>query len=131
MIIPKNKWLIAAIAWAVASVYALIFREATGQNAPPFPHFDKLAHCLLFFAQFWLCSKIWLSAKRPIPFLWLMILASIWAACTELAQHFFTQTRQGDVWDALADMVGAGVALQIARILQTKKSDKSRINRIV
>ena len=33
----------------------------------------------------------------------------------EIAQHLFTQTRQGDPFDALADMAGSGIALYLAR----------------
>ena len=39
-----------------------------------------------------------------------------YAIGSELAQHWFTQTRQGDVLDICADMVGVGCALYLAKI---------------
>ena len=91
MTLPKNKWLAAALLWLIAGIYSLIFRESNSHLAPPFPHFDKIAHAALFF--FALC----------------------YAISSEIAQHLFTQTRQGDPFDALADMAGSGIALYLAR----------------
>lgn len=113
----KNKWFYLAIIWFVAGIYALIFRESTGKNAPPFPHFDKMAHALLFFAQMWLLAKAFLSEKKPIPMVGFWIFALICAVASELGQHFFTLTRQADFWDGVADMVGASVAIYLAHSL--------------
>lgn len=90
MTLPKNKWLAAALLWLIAGIYSLIFRESNSHTAPPFPHFDKIAHAALF--TFALC----------------------YAIASEIAQHLFTQTRQGDPLDALADMIGSSIALYLA-----------------
>ena len=116
MRISFNKWLILSIIWFVASLYALIWRESTGSHAPPFPHFDKLAHGLLFFAQAWLIAKIWLSEHRKLPILPIALFCLLEAIGTELAQHFFTLTRTGDVLDATADMLGTTIALYLTKI---------------
>lgn len=116
MIFLKNKWFYAALLWFFLGIYALIFRENSGQHSPPFPHFDKLAHALLFFAQIWLAAKIRLSQMRQPPYKTLFIFGLIYALSTELAQHFFTSTRTGDIWDICADLVGIFLALHLAKL---------------
>lgn len=119
---PRNKWLIFALIWLLAGVYALIFRESSAHAPPPFPHFDKLLHGLLFFAQTWLLAKAWLHNNHRPPYLALAAFGLVYAVCSEIAQHLWTQTRQGDVWDAVADMVGVGMALHLAKLKYTLKS---------
>ena len=46
--LPLNKFTLFALAWFVSGVYSLVFMESSGTTPPPFPHFDKLAHCGLF-----------------------------------------------------------------------------------
>lgn len=116
----NNKWLILSIMWFGAGVYALIFREASGNPIPPFPHFDKVAHCLLFFCQIWLLARTWIEAKKRVPEIALLIFALVLAIGSEWAQATFTLTRQADVWDGVADMVGALLALGLARYWQKR-----------
>lgn len=124
--IPRNKWLLLAVVWFVAGAYGLIFRETTSADAPPFPHFDKMAHGLLFFVQIWLLCKTYLHENKRIPLVALAIFALICAVASEWAQAAFTFTRQADVWDGVADMVGAMVALYLAR--QIENIRKNRMN---
>jgi len=106
MTLPKNKWLAAALLWFIAGIYSLIFRESNSHTAPPFPHFDKIAHATLFFAQTWLLAKAWLAERKKPPIAALFFFALCYAISSEIAQHLFTQTRQGDPFDALTDMIG-------------------------
>ena len=112
-----NKWLLLSVLWLAAGAYALIWREG-GSSAPPFPHFDKLAHAALFFAQFWLLSKVFLTARRSLPVPALLAAALLLAVGSEWAQAAFTVSRQAEVWDGAADMAGAGAALYLAWRLQ-------------
>lgn len=114
MTLPKNKWLAAAILWFIAGIYSLILRESSSHIAPPFPHFDKIAHAALFFAQIWLLAKAWLTERKRPPIAALFAFALCYAISSEIAQHLFTQTRQGDPLDALADMLGSSIALYLA-----------------
>lgn len=124
MIFPQNKWILASLIWFIASIYALIFRDTPGHSAPPFPHFDKLAHGSLFFAQIWLLAKAYLVASRPIPVRTLLAFALVYAISSETAQSLFTQTRQGDPLDALADIIGASIALIFAYRLYEQRRIK-------
>ena len=114
MTLPKNKWLAAAILWFIAGIYSLILRESSSHIAPPFPHFDKIAHAALFFAQIWLLAKAWLAERKRPPIAALFAFALCYAIGSEIAQHLLTQTRQGDPLDALADMAGSSIALYLA-----------------
>nr|UOP04107.1 VanZ family protein [Conchiformibius kuhniae] len=113
-----NKWLILSMLWWCGGVYALVWREGGGVPVPPFPHFDKVAHFALFFAQTWLLAKAWLCVRRPVPVWGLAVFALCNAVASEWAQAAFTVSRQADVWDGLADMAGAGAALYAARVLE-------------
>ena len=124
MIFPQNKWILASLIWFIASIYALIFRDTLGHSTPPFPHFDKLAHGLLFFAQIWLLAKAYLVASRPIPVRTVLAFAQVYAISSETAQSLFTQTRQGDPLDALADIIGASIALIFAYRLYEQRRMK-------
>ena len=115
MTLPKNKWLTAAILWLIAGIYSLILRESSSHIAPPFPHFDKIAHAALFFAQIWLLAKAWLAERKRPPIAALFAFALCYAIGSEIAQHLLTQTRHSDPLDALADMAGSSIALYLAR----------------
>lgn len=114
MTLPKNKWLLLAAIWFAAGIYGLVFYESNSRTPPPFPHFDKCEHALLFFAQIWLAAKAWLVERQRIPYAALAIFALSYAIGSELAQHFFTATREGDPFDVLADLCGTATALHIA-----------------
>lgn len=115
MSIFKNKWFSLAILFFLTIIYGLIFRENNDFSIPTFPHLDKVMHCLLFFGQIWLLARGFIYAQRPIPYVHLLIFALVLAIGTEWAQATFTRTRQADFWDGVADMVGASVALLVAR----------------
>ena len=84
MKLPRNKYTLFAAAWFVLLWVALL-RESGGHTPPPFPHFDKAAHCAAFFAQFWLAARAWLEDGRRPPYLLLAAAALILAAATETA----------------------------------------------
>ena len=110
---PRNRYSLLALLWLAAGLYSLLFREASG-GTPPFAHFDKVAHFALFLGQFWLAAKAFMQAQRRIPYAALFTLAVLLAAGSEVAQALFTQSRQGDMLDGLADIAGAATALWLA-----------------
>ncbi|WP_373741669.1 VanZ family protein [Neisseria sp.] len=114
-LLPRaNRYAFLAVLWFGAAVYSLLFRESDG-GVPPFPHFDKVGHFALFFAQFWLAAKAYFSDGLPVPYRLLLVSALVFAVGSECAQAWFTATREGSVADGLADMAGAAVALWAAR----------------
>ncbi|KPN71491.1 VanZ family protein [Neisseria sp. 83E34] len=111
--IPFNKYTVFALVWFVVCWFGIL-KESSG-SAPPFPHFDKAAHCGMFFAQIWLIARSFLEARRRPPYAALLVFALVFALSSELAQLWFTQTRSAELADGLADMLGTGLALLLAR----------------
>lgn len=118
-----NKWVLLAICWFIASIYFLFFK--TSGNPVPIPQFDKICHLGLFFGQFWLLAKACFSANITIPQRLFIITAISWAAASETIQALFT-TRQGDIIDAIADLIGAVLALWLAQHIQTARRNSSK-----
>ncbi len=120
---PKNRFLIFALLWHIACWYGLL-KESSG-TPPPFPHFDKFAHFSLFFAQIWLLARNYREAGRQPPWTSLTVFALLFAISSEVAQATLTQTRSGDILDAVADMLGTGAALLLTRkVLQHQKTSR-------
>lgn len=90
---------VAAVALQLYGVYAP--REAGPHVGIPFA--DKVAHLFLF------ASVAFLGLKAGVPARWLLVALVANAIVSELVQHFLLPQRDGDPFDALADL--AGVAL--------------------
>lgn len=118
-----NKWLFLAIIWFLASIYSLFF--ASGNKPLPIPHFDKICHFGLFFGQFWLLAKICLQTNTTIPQRAYLVLALLWACCSELIQTQIPD-RAGDMLDAGADLLGALSALWLAKCIQLAHRTSSK-----
>ncbi len=118
---PKNKYMLFAMIWFLLSVYGLLLRTPSGLVQLPFPHFDKFTHMALFFGQFWLLSKAYLAENRYPPFKTFILMFVSWAIVSEILQGTLTQTRSADAFDAVADMIGATLALFVARYVYTLK----------
>ena len=114
MNLPRNRFILLSALWFAGSIYSLLFKAAE-TAPPPFPHFDKVAHLALFFAQIWLLTKAFRTDNRPIPYRSLMVFALCFAVVSECAQAWFTATRTGSLGDVLADMAGTVLALFAAR----------------
>ncbi|HEZ2349533.1 TPA: VanZ family protein [Neisseria meningitidis] len=113
MMLPRNRFSLLSALWFAGGIYALLRPAET--TPPPFPHFDKVAHLALFFAQTWLLTKAFRTESRPIPYRGLMVSALCFALFSECAQVLFTETRTGSFGDVLADMAGTVLALFAAR----------------
>ena len=112
-LLPNNKYSLLALLWFAVCWYGLL-RESAG-GPPPFPYFDKCAHCGMFFIQTWLLARSFLETRRRPPYRALLVFAAAFAVSGELAQLWFTYTRSAEVADGLADMLGAALALLLAR----------------
>lgn len=77
-------------------------------------HADKIAHFGIFFGQFWLLGRSVL--RYPNKRYWgIGVMAAFALAIgTEILQGM-TGYRSMELWDGVADMVGAGVALWLVR----------------
>ena len=116
---PKNKFLLLSALWFMATIY-LLLKTPSGEP-PPFAHFDKLGHFVLFFGQFWLLSKLFFTEYKPVPVLYLSILVVVWAVLSEAMQGVFTVDRNADVWDAAVDILGGMLAIALGRYVGALK----------
>ena len=119
MKLPSNRYTFFAVLWFFAGVYFLLLRDSGG--APPFPHFDKVAHFALFFAQTWLLARAFVAGGLPIPHRILFSLALLFAVGSETAQAVWTTTREGSLADVAADLLGTVAALWLAGKVQKAK----------
>lgn len=101
----------------------LIFIGCTlpGSDLPPvhvFEHFDKLVH-FTFFGVFQL---LWVAAVGP-RWIWICVLLAIgYGFYLEFYQAHYVKGRSFDVWDGIADSLGALLATFWIRHLECKKN---------
>lgn len=74
----------------------------------PIPGADKIVHALMFAVPVWLLVRA--GVRRRL----VLILASVQVVVSEVVQHRWIPHRTGDVWDAVADLVGIGLGLWLA-----------------
>jgi len=84
-------------------------------KSPPLPSsvigVDKLVHIALFAVVLYTGVRAGLPLRLLVP----ALLAN--AVVSELAQYLFLARRSGDVWDAVADAIGVGLAYLVLRRL--------------
>jgi VanZ family protein len=85
------------------------------------PNFDKLVHMSLFggFMLLWAMyynRKELIQKKLLVIFFRIFIIASLYGTATEFIQKYFIPSREFEIGDILADVVGAAIAYGIANI---------------
>ncbi len=86
------------------------------------PHIDKLVHFLFYFGLVVLGAKafkeIFKSVLKPSKNLgYIVIFAIVYGVIIELLQYGFTENRQGDVLDVLANSLGALLGMLVVKRL--------------
>lgn len=95
-------WRIAFVAAVVLQLYGVYAPREAGPHVG-LPQVDKIAHCFLF------AAVAFTGWKAGVPVRWLLGALVANAVVSELVQHWVLPQRDGDPFDALADL--AGVAL--------------------
>ena len=91
-----------------ASLYVLFWPEPAGPDTG-FPGADKVVHALLF--GLLAATAAWrFGARRGV-----LAAVLLYATVSELVQALALSERSGDLWDLLADVVGAVVGWLLAR----------------
>lgn len=125
-LLVRNKFLWAAIAWTLFVTYSCL----TGSSQIPkvswlaIQNKDKIAHFIFYFTftilwYLYIRSKHTAGFKKAvlIPF----FMAVFYGAFIEACQGLFTDSRDADVMDALANTVGSAVGVLVLRLVQNKK----------
>ena len=95
-------WRIAFVAAVALQLYGVYAPREAGPHVG-LPQVDKIAHCFLF------AAVAFTGLKVGVPARWLLGALVANAVVSELVQHWLLPQRDGDLFDALADL--AGVAL--------------------
>ncbi|GAA0594648.1 VanZ family protein [Kribbella sandramycini] len=92
-------------AFAVACALQLYGVYSPGSPGPEelFPGIDKIAHFGLF------AAVAFTGLKVGVPARWLLVALVANTVASELVQHYLLPHRDGDVFDALADLIGVAV----------------------
>ena len=102
--------LVQALLWTLGILIAVTVPASTVPTGPPDIGIDKIAHLVMFggFGALW--TRV---LTPPWRMLWVVGgLGLVLAAGTELLQHFALTTRQGSLYDGMAN--GLGLALGMA-----------------
>jgi uncharacterized membrane protein len=106
---PRRPWWTAlgvAVVVQLVAVYA-----PSGGGAPPFPNADKIVHAAIFAAP--VVFGV-LAGLRPLL---VVGVVAVHAPVSELVQWSLLPQRDGDVWDAVADLGGVALGWLLARWL--------------
>ena len=95
-------WRIAFVAAVALQLYGVYAPREAGPHVG-IPQIDKVAHCFLF------AAVAFTGLKVGVPARWLLGALVANAVLSEVVQHWLLPQRDGDPFDALADL--AGVAL--------------------
>ncbi|GAA1606865.1 MULTISPECIES: VanZ family protein [Kribbella] len=102
-------WRIAFVAAVALQLYGVYAPREAGPNVG-IPQIDKVAHCLLFGAV------AFTGLKAGVPARWLLGTLAANAVVSELVQHWFLPQRDGDPFDALADLTGVALGAWLATL---------------
>ncbi|MBR3609071.1 MAG: VanZ family protein [Bacteroidales bacterium] len=83
-----------------------------------FPHADKVVHFIMYYgvASALYIDFIWMGRKLSsvIALATILLLAGV----TEVGQQLLTETRSGDIWDFIFNILGGVVAMYLAPYTQ-------------
>ncbi|MFD7154451.1 VanZ family protein [Kribbella sp. NPDC059898] len=102
-------WRIAFVAAVALQLYGVYAPREAGPNLG-IPQLDKVAHCVLFGAV------AFTGLKVGVPARWLLGALAANAVVSELVQHWFLPQRDGDPFDALADLAGVALGAWLATV---------------
>jgi VanZ family protein len=107
---------VTARRWMPPALWAALILVLTSIPGPPevaagVPHLDKVAHFLLYAAQGWLVTRA-LRTRRPLSLLVALLGVAVFGALDEWHQQYFT--RDPDVLDWIADVIGASAGIGLA-----------------
>ena len=122
---PKKAWLLLALGWTIA-IAVLCLVSFTKLPGTKIPNADKYVHAILHFVFVLLWSRYFGKSGilRGLRLLGAAIALSVIYGCLiEIAQEYFTTTRQADLKDIVANFTGAALAvlLQFA-VVRMRKS---------
>jgi VanZ family protein len=112
--VPKQIYFFAALFWSGLILYFCL-KNANEIKQIEIPNFDKLIHVVFHFVfttLWFLYLKKKLVGLNNFQLLSFSLIGSfVFGIAIELMQQFFTTTRNADIFDVLANLLGAFLAL--------------------
>ena len=102
-------WRIAFVAAVALQLYGVYAPREAGPNLG-IPQIDKVAHCFLF------AAVAFTGLKVGVPARWLIGALVANAVVSEVVQHWLLPQRDGDPFDALADLAGVALGAWLATV---------------
>jgi VanZ family protein len=125
--VRKKIFLYLAIFWTVLILY-LCLKNANEIKQIEIPNFDKIIHFVFHFVfttLWFLYLKKKFNSSNNINLLAItLIISFVFGIAIELMQQYFTTTRTADVFDVLANLFGAFLAVMSIILL-------NRYNRLI
>ena len=117
--ISFNKW--PAILWAIFVLCLSIIPGPKFPSSFSIPHLDKIVHFTFYSVMTILFVNGWNKSKKRKDF-WVIGLVIYYGFTIELVQHFLIIQRYFDLWDVLANSVGAVIGYWVNfKILNNSK----------
>ena len=108
-------WRIAFVAAVALQLYGVYAPREAGPHVG-IPQIDKIAHFFLF------AAVAFLGLKVGVPARWLLAALVANAVVSEIVQHYLLPQRDGDPFDALADLTGVALGTWLAfRVLRSTR----------
>ena len=105
-------WRIGFVAACALQLYGVYAPREAGPHIG-IPQVDKIAHFFLF------ASVAFLGLKVGVPARWLLAALVANAIVSEIVQHYLLPQRDGDPFDAIADLAGVAFGAWLAfRVLR-------------
>ena len=100
-------WLLAGVFLAVQLV--AVYLPGSPESGLEVPGVDKVVHVLIFAIPVYLFGRATKRVRLVVG------LFAVHAVLSELIQWRFIPFRDGDVWDAVADLAGIAIAVAVLR----------------
>lgn len=104
----QQKWRI--LFWAFLGLVTFLLLIELAPKPPSIPYLDKFEHAFVFAILY----VLGMQAYKPYPY-WLAGALILYGGIMEPIQSFCTLTRQGSVYDWLADIAGLLLAMLLMK----------------
>jgi VanZ family protein len=112
----------AAFGWAIL-ILVLSLMPSSGIPLLPVPHFDKLAHLGMYSILALLSARAFHVSFSFSMLLFLLV--TLYGFGIELLQHFIPTGRMFDVWDVVANGLGAAVGISVFVLFGSNKKART------
>ena len=112
----ERKFLYLAILWSAMILYLCLVSIKGAPSLVSIPYKDKIVHFIFYFVLFYFWKKA-LNACEFKRQLKLVLILVAYGIIIEVLQWMFTKDRHADIYDVIANALGAVTALVFLRFV--------------